>query len=267
MNSNKVERILENFTKVKREKPLIHHITNYVVMNDTANITLHLGALPVMAHAREEVCEMVQAANALVINIGTLSSSWVESMVLAGKRANNKGIPVILDIVGAGATSYRTDICNRLIEEFKISVLKGNAGEIGILIRAGGKVRGVESSGEVSNLKEIVIEYAKEKNLTVVITGEKDIVTNGRETYLIGNGDKYLTTITGTGCMSTSAVAVFCAVEKDLAFASTSALVCFGLAAQLAAKKAKGPASFKTAFFDAVYNLKTEEIRKGALIE
>lgn len=267
MNNNMTKRVLENFMKIKREKPLIHHITNYVVMNDTANITLHLGALPVMAHAIEEVGEMVEASNALVINIGTLSSNWVESMISAGQKANDKGIPVILDAVGGGATSYRTDICNKLIEELKISVLKGNAGEIGILTRAGGKVRGVESSGEPANLKETVIEYAKENNLTVVVTGEKDIVTNGRETYLIGNGDKYLTTITGTGCMSTSAVAVFCAVEKDLAFASTSALVCFGLAAQLAAKKAKGPASFKTAFFDAVYNLKSEEIKKGAMIE
>lgn len=261
------ERIAKNFTKIRKEKPLIHHITNYVVMNDTANITLHLGALPVMAHAREEVCEMVQASDALVINIGTLSAGWVESMILAGEKANEKGIPIILDVVGAGATSYRTEICNQLINELKISVLKGNAGEIGILTKAGGKVRGVESSGEVINLKKAVIDYAKKHNLTVVVTGEKDIVTNGKEIYLIGNGDIYLTTITGTGCMSTSAVAAFCAVEKDTAFASASALVCFGLAAQMAAKKAKGPASFKTAFFDAIYNLKAKEIKKGALIE
>jgi hydroxyethylthiazole kinase len=264
---NTGERIAKNFAKIKRGKPLIHHITNYVVMNDTANITLHLGALPVMSHAKEEVCEMVQASNALVINIGTLSSNWIESMILAGKKANDKGIPIILDVVGAGATFYRTDICNQLIDELKISVLKGNAGEIGILTKVGGKVCGVESSGEAINLKETAIDYAKKNNLTVVVTGKKDIVTNGEETYLIGNGDKYLTTITGTGCMSTSAVAAFCAVEKDMAFASTSALVCFGLASQLAAKKAKGPASFKIAFFDAIYNLSSKEIKKRALVE
>ena len=261
------ERIANNFAKIKKEKPLIHHITNYVVMNDTANITLHLRALPVMAHAREEVCEMVQASDALVINIGTLSSSWIESMFLAGNKANDKGIPIILDVVGTGATSYRTDMCNKLISELKISVLKGNAGEIGILTKAGGKVRGVESSGKAISLKETVIDYAKENNLTVVVTGRTDIATNGKETYIVGNGDKYLTTITGTGCMSTSAVAVFCAVEKDMAFASASALACFGLAAQIAAKKANGPASFKTSFFDAVYNLSSKKIKKGALVE
>jgi hydroxyethylthiazole kinase len=188
-------------------------------------------------------------------------------MILAGEKANDKSIPIILDVVGAGATSYRTDICNKLIDELKISVLKGNAGEIGILTKAGGKVRGVESSGEAIDLKNAVIDYAEKNNLTVVVTGEKDIVTNGKETYLISNGDIYLTTITGTGCMSTSTVAAFCAVEKDTAFASASALVCFGLASQLAAKKTKGPASFKIAFFDAIYNLSSREIKRGALIE
>ena len=148
------EKIANSFLKVKREKPLIHHITNYVVMNDTANITLHLGALPIMAHAREEVCEMAQASDALVINIGTLSHDWVESMFLAGEKANKKEVPIILDIVGAGATSYRTDICRQLVSKLKISVLKGNAGEIGILTEAGGKVRGVESFGEATGLKK-----------------------------------------------------------------------------------------------------------------
>ena len=266
IHQNIVYRIADNLQKIKEARPLVHHITNYVVMNDTANITLLLGALPVMAHAKEEVAEMTQMADALLINIGTLSSEWVDSMFIAGKVANDRRIPIILDVVGAGATSYRVNVSNRLLNELKISVLKGNAGEIGVLTGAGGEVRGVESVREAENLKEAVIGYAREKKLTVVVTGEKDIVTDGMNTYLIGNGDKYLTKITGTGCMSTSAIAAFCAVDKDLTFASASALACFGIAAQLASKKSRGPGSFKANFFDSIYNLTLEDIKNNGII-
>src|ERR687888_2080041 len=132
---------------LRERKPLVHQITNYVVMNETANATLALGALPVMAHAREEVEEMVRLAGALVINIGTLSPHWVEAMLAAGKAANDAGVPVVLDPVGAGATSYRTETAKRILGEVGVAVLRGNAGEVATLVGVEAEVRGVESMG------------------------------------------------------------------------------------------------------------------------
>src|SRR6266496_2350724 len=128
---------------IRERKPLVHQITNYVVMNETANATLALGALPVMAHAREEVEEMVGLASALVLNIGTLSEQWIEAMLLAGRAASERGIPVVLDPVGAGATRYRTDTARRILEEVQVTVLRGNQGEIATLVGADAEVRGV----------------------------------------------------------------------------------------------------------------------------
>lgn len=262
--NTKVAKIL---TRIRQEKPLIHHITNYVVMNDTANVTLHIGALPVMAHAPEEMEEMTGIAGALVLNIGTLSKLWIRSMFIAAQKANKMGIPVVLDGVGAGATSYRTNVCKKLLAEVKIAVLKGNAGEIGVLSGAGGEVRGVESVGKVDNLAPIVKDFAKRSKVTVIATGKRDIISDGNKTYAVDNGDFWLTTITGTGCMSTAVVGAFCAVEKDYAFASACALACFGLAAEFAAKKALGPASFKVALLDGVYNLDEKSVIQGVKID
>ena len=137
----------ESLRRLREERPLIHQLTNYVVMNETANATLALGALPVMAHAREEVEEMVALAGALVLNIGTLSPPWVEAMVAAGKAANGLGVPVVLDPVGAGATRYRTDTARRILGEVEVAVLRGNMGEVATLVGAEAEVRGVESIG------------------------------------------------------------------------------------------------------------------------
>ncbi|MBI9074714.1 MAG: hydroxyethylthiazole kinase [Desulfatibacillum sp.] len=251
---------------IRSSKPLVHHITNVVVTNDTANVTLHLGALPVMAHAVEEVAEMTAIAGALVLNIGTLSKHWVEAMVIAGKTANDKGIPIILDPVGAGATQYRTETCHRLLEELSISVIRGNLGEVSILAGLGGEVRGVESVSAGGEAVDVAKTLAQKQNCTVSITGKEDVISDGTRTVLVDNGHQWLTTLTGTGCSSTTAVAAFSAVEKDPVTASACALMCFGLAAEIAAPRAKGPASFKTAFYDALYNLNTRDIEQGGRI-
>src|SRR5262245_63996582 len=130
---------------MRERKPLVHQITNYVVMNETANATLALGALPVMAHAREEVEEMVGLAGALVLNIGTLSPHWIEAMILAGRAAGERGVPVVLDPVGAGATTYRTETARRILDQVDVTVLRGNAGEVATLVGVDAEVRGVES--------------------------------------------------------------------------------------------------------------------------
>lgn len=253
-------------TKIKSSKPLIHHITNFVVMNDTANITLHIGALPVMAHAYEEMQEMTSMANALVINIGTLSKEWVKSMVLSGKTANRKKIPIILDPVGAGATKLRTKTSLNLLRTLKISVLRGNSGEIGALSGAGGEVKGVESVKGVRDPEKVAEQLAKRYKTVVAITGKRDIISSDKELYYVENGHELLSTITGTGCMSTTVIAAFCAVEKNYALATAGALAFFGLAGEQAAKKAHGPASFKVALLDAVYNMSQVFFEKNARI-
>ncbi len=264
MNWN--ERVAELREQVRQQRPLLHHITNFVVMNDTANVTLHIGGLPVMAHAREEVAEMVAAAGALVLNPGTLTPEWVESTLVAGKRANELGIPIVLDPVGAGATTLRTESNRRLLEELQIAVVRGNSGEIGALTGMGGVVKGVETVVEVDDPVEVAQALARQYGVTVAITGPRDTVTGGTRVFGVDNGHPMLKTITGTGCAATTMIAAFVAVERDYALATAAALACFGLAAEIAAQEARGPASFKIALFDAIYNLSRDQILAGAKV-
>ena len=259
-------KIAEILTRVRAQKPLLHHITNFVVMNDTTNLSLHIGALPVMAHAKEEVEEMVAIANCLVLNPGTLDEEWVQSMNIAGKRANALGIPIVLDPVGAGATTYRTKTNTDFLQNLRIAVLRGNQGEIAALAGAGGKVRGVESVEDVADIESVARGMAKKYGAVVAITGKRDIIASADSLYCVDNGHERMAEITGTGCMSTTMVGAFAAVEKDFALASAAALACFGLAGEIAAKKARGPASFKVALLDAVANLKPATVLRGARV-
>lgn len=236
--------------RVRVKRPLVHHITNYVTVNDCANITLCAGGAPVMADAREEVAEMVAVSGALVLNIGTLNPSLIESMILAGTAANEKKIPVILDPVGVGATRLRTTSAQRLLDELKITILKGNAGEIGVLAGAEGKVRGVDSDGLKGDPITVARDFARAENLTVVVSGETDIVTDGKRTLLVENGDPMMGIICGTGCMASSVVGTFAAVCDDPVIASAGALAAFGIAGEKAAAKQGRPGSFKPVLLD-----------------
>jgi hydroxyethylthiazole kinase len=260
------QRAAEALAKIRETKPLIHHITNFVVMNDTANVTLHVGALPVMAHAKEEVREMVRLAGALVLNPGTLNPDWVEAMVLAGQEARRRAIPVVLDPVGAGATSLRTQANLRLLREVRPTIVRGNAGEIAALTGAGGVVKGVESIGGPEDLEAVVRQAAQDWQCTVAITGATDYVSDGVRLALVENGSPWLRTLTGTGCTATTVVAAFAAVETDALVAAASGLACLGYAAELAASQARGPASFKIALYDTIYNLTPEALAAGARI-
>jgi len=252
--------------RIREQRPLLHHITNMVVMNDTANVTLAVGGLPVMAHAKEEVAEMVSAAGALILNPGTLTPQWVESMLIAGQRANELGIPIILDPVGAGATRLRTETNLRLLGELKIAIVRGNSGEIGALSGMGGVVKGVESVVEVDDPAAVARALARQQGLVVAITGKRDFISDGKRVIGVDNGDPWLKTITGTGCMATTVVGACAAVEPDRLLAATVALVCFGLAAEWAGAQAEGPGSFKTALFDSLYNLTPEKILAGTKV-
>lgn len=256
----------ELLAKIREQNPLIHHLTNWVTIWDCAQITRSFGALPVMAHAREEVEEMVGIASALVLNIGTLTPELVDSMIIAGKAANKKGVPVILDAVGVGATSLRTESATKIIDEVKLAVLKGNAGEIGVLAGVEAEVKGVESMGVEGDPASIAKELATAKGFTVAVTGKTDIVSDGTTTYLIDNGHSRMGEVVGTGCMAASVIGSFCAVKKDYALAAASGFACYGIAGQHAATDAKGPGSFKANLFDAVANLTAEDVEKTAKI-
>jgi hydroxyethylthiazole kinase len=245
--------------RLRETKPLIHQITNYVVMNETANATLALGALPVMAHAREEVEEMVRIAGALVLNIGTLSPPWVEAMLLAGRAANEAGVPVVLDPVGAGATTYRTETAKRILDEVDVAVLRGNAGEVATLVGVDAEVRGVESIGAGAEPAELARTAATRLGLVASVTGVKDYVSDGEAVVAIANGHPLLGQVTGTGCMSTALTGCFLAVADPLD-AAVSALVAFGVAGEDAAVGAKGPGSFHVALYDALAALDPETL-------
>jgi len=243
----------ESLRLLRERKPLVHQITNYVVMNETANATLALGALPVMAHAREEVEEMVVLAGALVLNIGTLSPHWVEAMITAGRAANTQDVPVVLDPVGAGATSYRTETARRILDEVEVAVLRGNAGEVATLVGVDAEVRGVESIDAGGDPGELARTAAGRLGLVASVTGPVDHVSDGDTVVAIANGHPLLASITGTGCMSSAVTGCFLAAKPEAPLeAAAEALVAFGVAGEDAAAVASGPGSFHVALYDAL---------------
>jgi hydroxyethylthiazole kinase len=243
----------KTLAELRRRRPLVHQITNYVVMNETANATLALGALPVMAHAREEVEEMVALAGALVLNIGTLSPHWVDAMLIAGKAANERGVPVVLDPVGAGATRYRTDTARRLLEQIQVAVLRGNQGEVATLVGVGAEVRGVESIGAAVAAADLARTAGRNLGLVAAVTGPVDHVSDGDRVLAVANGHELLSSVTGTGCMSSAITGCFLAVAADRPLEATAeALAAFGIAGEDAARDAKGPGSFHVGLYDAL---------------
>ena len=252
---------------VRSHRPLVHHITNSVTINDCANITISAGAAPVMAEAPEEVAEMVSAAGALVLNIGTLSQGQVDAMLIAGRRANVLGIPVILDPVGAGATRFRTETAWRLLDSLDVAVLKGNAGEIGVLAGTGGSVRGVDSGGIAGDPVETVRECARATGTVVAMTGPVDVVADKRRVFQVRNGNPMMDHLSGTGCMAASVTGAFAAIADDYAVSSAAALAAFGLAGERAAAGARGPYSFRTALFDELSVLTPGDLAEHARLE
>jgi hydroxyethylthiazole kinase len=253
--------------ELRERKPLVHQITNYVVMNETANATLALGALPVMAHAREEVEEMVALAGALVLNIGTLSPHWIEAMLLAGKAANEHGVPVVLDPVGAGATRFRTATARKLLDEVKVAVLRGNQGEVATLVGVDAEVRGVESIAAAGEPADLARAAARNLGLVASVTGPVDHISDGDRVLAVGNGHELLAAVTGTGCMSSAITGCFLAVARDQPLdAAAGALAAFGVAAEDAAVGAKGPGSFHVGLYDALAALEPEALDERAKV-
>lgn len=261
--------LLETLEKVREGRPLVHNITNVVVTNFTANGLLALGASPVMAYAEEEVADMAKIASSLVLNIGTLNSQTVEAMIIAGKAANENGVPVIFDPVGAGATRYRTETAQKIMKEVNVSVIRGNAAEIANVVGENWEIKGVDAGDTNGNIVEVAISAARKMNTVVVITGKEDIVTDGKNTYVVKNGHPILTKVTGTGCLLTSVIGAFAGVEKDLIKAAIAALSFYGIAAEKAAEKTAkfGPGSFQIEFLNQLSLTSSEDIEQFALFE
>jgi len=256
----------QNLKKLREKKPLIHNITNYVVMNTTANALLACGASPVMAHAQEEVVEMVSFAGALVLNIGTLTPYWIDSMLKAGKRANELNVPIILDPVGSGATTLRTESAKRLMNELTIRVVRGNASEVLSLAREGPRTKGVDAMHAVDEAAEAAKGLARELNTTLAITGPVDLITDGNRTYRVSNGHELMGYVTGTGCTATVITGAFLAVDNDAVQATTTALAYYGLAGEKAAVRAQAPGSFQIALIDALFTIDEKQLEQGARI-
>ncbi len=266
-NRQLAEKAAADLERVRRARPLVHNITNFVVMNCTANALLAIGASPVMAHAEEEVEEMVALAGALVLNIGTLSREWIDSMLKAGKKANDLGIPVILDPVGSGATSMRTDAAHRIVREVSVRVVRGNGSEVLSLAHRGSGTKGVDSVHKVDEAADAARDLAVKLQTTLAITGAVDLVTDGHRELRVHNGHEMMGTVTGTGCTATAVIGAFLAVDKDPMEAAAGALSYFGLAGEKAAEQATGPGSYQSALLDALFAITPEDLRTGAKIQ
>ena len=266
-NLEMAQKAAKNLEDLRGKKPLIHNITNFVVMNSTANALLACGASPVMAHAPEEVEEMVSFAGALVLNIGTLTPYWIESMLKAGRRANELDIPIILDPVGSGATGLRTESAKRLIDELTIKVVRGNASEVLSLAHENSRTKGVDAIHSVEEAAEVAGPLAKELRTTLAITGAIDLVTDGEKAYHVLNGHELMGYVTGTGCTASALIGAFLAVNDNPAEAATTALAYFGLAGEKAYLRANAPGSFQVALIDALFSMKKDALREGAKIQ
>jgi hydroxyethylthiazole kinase len=247
--------------EVRAKKPLVHHLTNWVTIYDCAQVVKSFGASPVMAHAPEEVADMAGLASALVLNIGTLTTQFVESMKSAALSANRKGIPVVLDVCGAGATAFRDRKSFELIEETGIAVIKGNASEIARVAGMDVRTRGVDTADVGGDLRDIASSVAKRRNCTVVITGKEDIVAGPSALYIVANGHELMAQVVGTGCMAASVIGAFAGAAPDrVTEAAAAGLACYEIAAELAAAECGGPGSFKSLLFDRVHRLTAGEV-------
>jgi hydroxyethylthiazole kinase len=241
--------------RVRQRAPIVHHITNWVTTYDCAQIVKTLGASPVMTDAPEEAAEMTGIASALVLNIGTLSVASVEAMKLAALAANRKGIPVVLDACGAGATSFRNAKVAELLDQAKIDIIKGNASEIARVSGRDVLTQGVDTTEVSGDLSRLAQTLAVSRRATVAITGKVDVVADARGVALVKNGDAWMSRVVGTGCMAASVIGAFAAVESDYRVAAAAGLACYEIAAELAVPNSQGPASLKQNLFDCLYRL------------
>ena len=247
-------------TKVRERSPLIFNIMNEVASNFSANGLIAVGASPSVSNTPKEANQLAEKADAVVLNLGTLSEDRAEAMMLAGKSANKAGVPVILDPIAIGATEFRTTVIHEILANIKITVICANASEIAVLGGALEKTKSPDNSLQ-KNDPEIAMKVAKKYNTVVISTGKVDVITDGYRTVLCENGHVMLQNITASGCLLTSIIAAFTSVSSgDIFEASMEAVSGYGIAAEKAMEKVTGPGSFIPAFLDQLYFLTEETI-------
>lgn len=262
------------FEQVRKKRPLIHCITNYVTVNDCANIVLACGGSPIMSDELQEVEDITSVCDGLVLNIGTLNARTVASMILAGKKANALGHPVILDPVGAGASALRTETVRRLLQEVRFTAIRGNSSEIKTVALGSGTTKGVDAdlSDEINeqNLAESLAfakALAKQTGAVIIITGKQDLLTDGEKSYLVANGHVMMSRITGSGCMLTCLLGAYLAANQGAPLAAaTAAVAAMGLAGELAYQPGRGTLSFRTALIDAISTMDGATLDGGARV-
>ena len=252
--------IFEDVEKIRRNAPLVHNITNYVVMNTTANALLAIGASPVMAHAVEEVADMAGFAGSLVINIGALSPAWIDAMHKAVATAAANQTPIVLDPVGVGATPYRTDTAAALIKAAAPAIIRGNGSEIIALCGQAQATKGVDSTNASDQALDAAKTLNREFGSTVCITGEIDYIVHKDGVLQVGNGHEMMTRVTGLGCTATAICGAFAAVNPKPELAAAHAMAVMGIAGEMAQSKADGPGTLQLHFIDALYNLELADI-------
>ncbi|RYM02915.1 hydroxyethylthiazole kinase [Sporolactobacillus sp. THM7-7] len=260
--------IYRMFQKIKEIHPLIHHITNTVTINDCANATLAVGGRPVMADSPEEAAEMTAAASALVINIGTLNNQTIAAMKAAGRSANEHHVPLILDPVGAGATDFRKKTVFDLLASIHPDIICGNMSEIKVLAGLQARGRGVDSGDSMEDADRLACELAGRLHSVIAVTGKVDVVSDGKRTVKLHNGDRRLADVTGTGCMTNSLIASFAGAADDAFAAAVGGIVAMGLSGEKAAlllRETDGIGSFKVRLFDAFSTLNEDDFSKGAI--
>ncbi len=257
----------ENLHKVRRKRPLVHSITNFVAMNSTANALLALGASPFMSHILEEMEDVSAISHALVINIGTLSKPWIQSMNAAARLSRILSKPYVLDPVGSGASRFRTQTAQELIRYAPPTVIRGNASEILSLSSKGGQTRGVDSMHSVDDAIGAATETSRSLGSVIAVTGERDVVTDGYRTFVVSGGHPWMTAVTATGCAASVIVGAFLAVEKDATLSAASALAFYKLVAERAADGAKGPGSYWVNVIDQLHSITPLEVEENARIE
>lgn len=259
--SEPIQTMLNN---LRADGALVHNITNYVTVNDCANILLACGASPIMADAVEEVAEITALCSGLNINIGTLNSRTVEAMILAGKKANALGKPVLLDPVGVGASALRTDTANQLLASIQFRVIRGNISEIKTLAKGFGTTQGVDAGAEdavteatMADTVTFLKDFALKTGAVVVVTGARDILTDGTKVYVVDNGHPMMAKVTGTGCMLSAMMTAFISANETAPLtAALAAVTAMGLAGELAYEKIQslglGNASYRNLIIDQI---------------
>ena len=258
-----IDLLKKDLELIRKKSPLIHNITNLVVMNNTANGLLAIGASPVMAHSLHEVADMTKISSALVLNIGTLDTNQIQAMEKSAQMAKQLNIPIVFDPVGAGATPYRDECCKYIIEKCSPTIIRGNASEIMAIQNTQTQTKGVDSTFKSADALNAAKLLAKETKAIVVVSGNIDYITDGQKVEKVTNGHPMMEKVTGMGCTATAIIASFAAINSNPFLAAAHGMVVMGIAGEIAAGYSKGNGSLQMNFLDELYQLTGETLQKN----